>query len=378
MSFFSWLASAVGNRQSAIRSGLRKPKAGSRKPPRFRPRLEALEDRWLPSTLTVLNNLDSGVGSLRADIAAAKSGDTIVFAPNLDGQTITLTSGKLSITTGVSIQGPGADQLTVSDNDTSPLFDVNASQPVVLSGMTITNGMGVAIHNQTALVVSGCTISNSVIGIGNLGTLTMSQCTVSGNNAGGRDGGGISCYAGTVSLTNCTLANNTAYKGGAIFVGLRTTATLTNCTIANNSAAVFGGGICCDGFFTPGAVLHLTYTIVAGNHLLRTWFDHGPDIFGYFVIPQFSLIGDGRGITVLGGGGNIVGGRIGYWKYATVINPLLGPLQYNGGHTKTMALLPGSLAIGHALNSYAPATDQRGVTRLDVAGEMSDIGAFEV
>src|SRR5262249_952225 len=50
-----------------------------RKPIPFRPRLEALEDRWLPSTLTVLNNLDSGPGSLRADIAAAQSGDTIVF-----------------------------------------------------------------------------------------------------------------------------------------------------------------------------------------------------------------------------------------------------------------------------------------------------------
>jgi len=33
---------------------------------RFRPRLEALEGRWLLSTLSVTNNLDSGPGSLRA------------------------------------------------------------------------------------------------------------------------------------------------------------------------------------------------------------------------------------------------------------------------------------------------------------------------
>ena len=51
----------------------------------FRPRIEALEDRWLPSTLTVLNNLDSGAGSLRAEIAAAQSGDTILFDKSLVG-----------------------------------------------------------------------------------------------------------------------------------------------------------------------------------------------------------------------------------------------------------------------------------------------------
>src|SRR6516162_1208819 len=94
MSFFSWLRkrpSAIGHRPSAIGSGLRKPKAGSRKPPRFRPQLEVLEDRWMPSTLTVTNNLDNGsVGSLRYEIGQAKKGDTIVFAPSLNGQTILL------------------------------------------------------------------------------------------------------------------------------------------------------------------------------------------------------------------------------------------------------------------------------------------------
>src|SRR5438552_8480078 len=49
----------------------------------FRPRLEALEDRWLFSTLTVTSMQDSGAGSLRAEIAAAQSGDTIVFSATL-------------------------------------------------------------------------------------------------------------------------------------------------------------------------------------------------------------------------------------------------------------------------------------------------------
>jgi hypothetical protein len=69
--------------------------------------LQALQDRWLPSTLTVLNILDSGAGSLRAAIAAANPSDTIVFAPSLNGQTITLTGGELIIQHSLTIAGPG-------------------------------------------------------------------------------------------------------------------------------------------------------------------------------------------------------------------------------------------------------------------------------
>src|SRR6266700_2689193 len=61
----------------------------------FIPRLESLEDRTVLSTLTVLNALDKGAGSLRDTITNAKSGDTIVFDPSLAGQTITLTSDQL-------------------------------------------------------------------------------------------------------------------------------------------------------------------------------------------------------------------------------------------------------------------------------------------
>jgi hypothetical protein len=84
---------------------------------------------------------------------------------------------------------------------------------------------------------------------------------------------------------------------------------------------------------------------------------------------------DAAGSTgiVNGVNGNIVGGN-----GNPVINPLLGPLQNNGGPTQTMALLAGSPAIGHANNAKAPATDQRGFTRLDLASETTDIGAFEL
>src|SRR5438445_13726097 len=92
--------------------------------PIFRPTLEALEERWVPSTLTVRNNLDSGAGSLRADIAAAHNGDTINFAPSLDGQTITLSSGELLIRHNLTIAWSGADPLTISGNHASRVFEV--------------------------------------------------------------------------------------------------------------------------------------------------------------------------------------------------------------------------------------------------------------
>src|SRR5262249_30253502 len=56
--------------------------------PTVRPEPQALEDRWVPSTLTVLNNLDSGPGSLRAENTAAHPDDTIIFAPSLNRQTV--------------------------------------------------------------------------------------------------------------------------------------------------------------------------------------------------------------------------------------------------------------------------------------------------
>jgi predicted outer membrane repeat protein len=422
MSFFSRLRNRTSTRPA------RGPAQHRPTTHRFRPRLEALQDRWLLSTLTVTNNLDSGAGSLRADIAAAHSGDTIVFAPNLNGQTITLTSSELSITKGLTIQGPGAGQLTVSGHNFYRVFEVNASQPVVLSGLTMTGGntFGGAIFNHTVLAVRGCnitgnaqygggiynagsatltvsgcslngasasdygggiynfgtlTVSQSTLardtadifggGIYNRGTLTVSASTLSSNSAFGGGGGGI--YStdrsiGLTTLTNCTFSGNSAYRGqgGGLFVGR--SATVTNCTFSLNSAVQGeGGGIYVNG---PSGILNLTNTIVAGNTAGR-----GPDIYGAVATADHNLVGDASGSTgiVNGVNGNIVGGNSN-----PVINADLGPLQDNGGPTETMALLTGSPAIGNADNTLAPATDQRGVTRSDLAGELTDIGAFEL
>src|SRR6516165_7279004 len=121
----------------------RRRTAGSGRParrPSVVPRLLALEDRTLPSTLTVLTTADSGDGSLRAAIAAAQGGDQIVFDPGLQGQTITLTSGQLSISKDLDIEGPGADHLAVSGNHQSRVFDISGGATVTIAGLTISDG----------------------------------------------------------------------------------------------------------------------------------------------------------------------------------------------------------------------------------------------
>jgi hypothetical protein len=154
MSFSSWLRNLIrSDPGERIRTH-----GSSRKRATFRPQLEALEDRCVPSTLRVTNNLDSGSGSLRYEIAHANNSgkDTIVFDKSLLGGTINL-SRQLDITSGVTIQGPGAGLLTLTTNynfgdpwgQSTRVFEVNASRPVVLSGLTIMVGVIKAAPSST-------------------------------------------------------------------------------------------------------------------------------------------------------------------------------------------------------------------------------------
>src|SRR5262245_20952880 len=87
VSFFSWLHKRMTGLPQPQRSSMRQPAW------RFHPRFEALEDRDVPSTLTFMNNLGGySPGSLPDEIYAAQSGDTIVFDPSLDHQTMYLIS----------------------------------------------------------------------------------------------------------------------------------------------------------------------------------------------------------------------------------------------------------------------------------------------
>src|SRR5262245_1477811 len=264
MQLLSWLSARMTCRPQTRRAPARKPTQ------LFRPRVEVLEGRDLPSTLTVLNNLDSGAGSLRAEIAAAKSKDTIVFDPSLKGQTITLTSGQLEISKSLTIQGLGAGQLTVSGDSLSRVFQVDQKVTVTLSGMTISNGYAGYLGNL---------YSYDGGGILNLGTLTVRSCTLSGNHADGTTyfdthGGGGIYNAGTLTVSNSTLTSNQAVDaGGGIFNAGK--ATISGCTLVfpsdsltrpelRQAATNDGGGIFNAGTLT---VYSCTFSYNFATHL---------------------------------------------------------------------------------------------------------------
>src|SRR5437868_14094776 len=101
--------------------------------------LETLEDRLAPANIVVLNNHDAGAGSLRQAIMDSAAGGSISFASSLAGAIITLTkvSGPLGIFRNLTINGLGADQLTVSGGAVTAAFLIpNAT--VAINGLQTT------------------------------------------------------------------------------------------------------------------------------------------------------------------------------------------------------------------------------------------------
>ena len=187
------------------------------------------------------------------------------------------------------------------------------------------------------------------------GTLTLTRSAITGNSAP-RSGGGIVNF-GTVTLVNSTVSNSTASNNGGGIWSSRSL-TLTNSTITGNAASN-GGGI----YNLAGTVSPLN-SIIAGNAApLR------PDCRGVIASQGHNLIGDSSGCDFTAATGDLLGGS------TNAIDPLLGPLQDNGGPTFTRALLSGSPSIDAGGDASCPATDQRGIPRPQ--GAHCDIGAFE-
>ena len=196
--------------------------------------------------------------------------------------------------------------------------------------------------------------------------LTLTDCTVSGNSA--TDGGGVS-NAGTTTATNCTLSGNSAdYGGGVLNSG---TATLIDCTVSGNSGKSGTGGLYADGYASRPVNTYLTDTIVAGNTDSSGASDISKRNGG--VSGSHNLIGSG-------GSGGLVNGASGNIVLTSLTDLGLAPLGNNGGPTQTMALLPGSAAIGAGVIADYPGTttpittDQRGEP-LD--SPIPDIGAYQ-
>ncbi|MEM9274746.1 MAG: carbohydrate-binding protein [Cyanobacteria bacterium P01_F01_bin.143] len=233
------------------------------------------------ATFTVNNTNDSGLGSLRQAIADANAAiglDTIEFNNNLSGQEITLTSGELQITDDLTINGLGADFLTINGNNSDRVFLIDNGNTtdqidVILDGVTVTNGTsenGAGISSQyTNLTILNSNISdNTGIGIDfTAGSLIVLNSSISHNTDRGMVGssgnweitnshissngnGGINFGTTNLIMADSIIANNT----GTGIRGDRVNFEIDNTIISGNTTTGDGGGIAGGSYFFSGTI----------------------------------------------------------------------------------------------------------------------------
>lgn len=318
--------------------------------------------------LTVTNTNDSGPGSLRQAILDANTTDAIdhiVFSGPafLSPATITLLSdlppipGGPVLEKGLLIEGPTTAPLTIS-GEGHKLFEIGSTTPTFAS---------VEIHNLniTGGVVKGPDLGGGAFRIHQLSVLKLSRSAVYGNKAiedGGMGGfGGGILNQGFLFVHDSTISGNEAKSGGGI-ASAGPIAELKNVTVVQNKADDLGGG----------GIVNLLGLFQLGNSLIALNTDAGgqADCSGGFLSLGYNLIQNLPAVCAFGP--NLASNIIG-------VDPLIGPLQDNGG-TKTHALLAGSPALnagnpGSSLGIQCNDLDQRGVRRPQ--GVSCDIGAYE-
>lgn len=350
------------------------------KPAVFLTTLALLVALPLRAQINVTTDADGGAGSLRDAVANATNGVIIAFAPALDGQTITLTNGEITITTNLTIDASNLiNGITISGNHNSRIFEVNSGITVTFDSLTLTNGAffgyggGVLVDARATLIANNSSIlGNSAIGgfdgggMCNVGTSTLNNCTLSGNS--GKAGGGIyNDSGGNLTLNSCSISSNSGGYGGGIYNFSAATAMLNNCTLFGNSSTYgIGGGI----FYYVGSTLVLNNCTLSGNSSVGSgggiYSDSGTPAMTNTIVAGNTAPSGADISGVYSGRNNFVGG-----------DPQLAPLGHYGGPTQTMPPLPGSPTIDTGTDSVTNflSTDQRGYPR--ASGRAVDIGAVE-
>src|SRR5438034_4614339 len=334
--------------------------------------------------ITVTTTNDSGPGSLRQALADANDGDTITFAV---AGAISLTSAELVITNNITISGPGADLLAVSRAaNAAPfrIFHVMLGHTVIIEGLTISNGsvlnaFGGGIYNfESALTVISCALaSNSALGQQGSGGGIFSNGGGAGGNA-------------SLIIINSALSGNAATTGGAIdnngSSGMANL-TISNSTLSGNSASFAGGGVN-DNTANGTASITITNSTLSENTSANiSMFKEGMLDIGNTVLKAAVSgvnLDIGKLVTVTSRGYNVSsddgGGFLTGPGDQINTDPMLGPLQDNGGPTFSHALLPGSPAINAGDPNFTPPPffDQRGPGFDRVVNSHMDKGSFEV
>lgn len=375
------------------------------------------------ATFTVTNAGDDGSGSLRQAIASANGSagaDIIEFAAGVTG-TITLASALPQIVDEVSINGPGADVLSVSGDLAYRVFDVASGISVSIAGLTIadgrvtsttgTNGAGVSNRGSlvledcviarnraesglgggidngagAALEVIGCAIENNTAdsggGINNDGDLIVIESLIRGNGAVSQ-GGGIDNSSDAV-LIGSLVANNAAQFGAGI--GNGNLLTVINTTFSGNTADgadSSGGGI--DNFNGTVELIHATVAFNSASSGGGIWSNSEFSVKNSLIVND---AGGGNCVVDAGSfqapGDNLdTDGSCPGFAASSSTGAALGPLDDNGGPTLTHALGTPSVAVNAAsdctqLDGVSLVEfDQRGISRPQ--GAACDLGAFEL
>lgn len=382
----------------------------------FAAALIALGSTAVASTTWYVNGVNGSDSNncLSPTTACKTIGHAISLAAAGDSIRVAAATYAENLTIGISLTVTGTGGGTIIDGGgVGNAVSLGTNAVVSLAKMTIRNGFskcgGAGILNTGTLTLDSVTIRGNTIrgpyglcrgfgaGILNNQTLTINNSTVTGNTAYdanyGTAGGGI-MNRGTLIINNSTISKNKA-SGGAngytsIGGGLYNsnlngggTVTISNTTL-NGNGSTSGGGIYNEGTIT------VSNTTMSGNQA-----SSGAGIYivtGRTTTLQNTIVAtntrENCAGTITSNGYNL--SSDGTCKFSNTgdlnnTDPMLGPLQNNGGPTKTMALSSGSPAIdagnpngctdgqGHLLK-----TDQRGKPRPDAEDTGGcDMGAYE-
>jgi len=351
-------------------------------------------------------------------LAALSGGGTVTFTCS---GIVTLTN-PITVAANTTVDGSG-QAVTISGNNAVQVFHVDSGVTLNLKGLTIadanakdntTPGGGAVETWEGTVTIDNCTFTNNTAWSGGAilsegGTVTVSRSTFSNNTAFEQSayGGAIFSEYGTLTVSDSSFSGNGALTGGAIYSS-NSILTVSGSTFSDNTTSDWSGGAIVNlgegdvsnstfygnrapneygGAIANRGTLTVTNCTFSNN---AAYYVYGGAIFNFCssshcgtVTLKNSIVANSTSEGNCYGGITDGGGNLSYPDttcFGINQDPLLGPLQDNGGPTLTMAPGAGSPAIDAALDAICDADpvnglDQRGIARPQ--GSHCDIGAVE-